>query len=111
MTNQTNNSESNYSDGSELIPAEVAARSKREGDQPPNAPAAKANASSSDPTTTDTTSGYTVDQEGLVNNYAVTPETYKAKYPSPEKQKNYLVQAAIAAAFVGLLVLTAFIIS
>ncbi|NET03830.1 MAG: ssl1498 family light-harvesting-like protein [Symploca sp. SIO2B6] len=111
MTNQTQTRESNYSDGSELIPAEVIARSKREGNEPPNTPVAKVNTTPSNPTTIDTTSGYTVDQEGLVNNYAVMPETYKAKYPSEKKQQRYLVQGAIAAVFVGLLIVTAFIIS
>jgi hypothetical protein len=54
-----------------IIPAETAARKDREGDDFKQIPANAGNAAS-----LDTTSGYTVDQEGLVNNYAVEPEMY-----------------------------------
>lgn len=111
MANQTNTLERNYSDGSELIPAEVAARSKREGSQPPNTPPAQEQAQQLDSPTPETTGGYTVDQEGLVNNYPTTPKTYKAGYPSPEQQRNYLIQGAIAMVFVGLLISIAFALS
>lgn len=83
------------SDGSELVPSEVSARMRREGNgfnRPPLA-------------------GATVDQEGLTNNYAVEPETYLAVYPSPEQQRIYLYQGAIAFLFVTLTVLTAFAVS
>jgi hypothetical protein len=53
-----------------LIPAETAARKEREGagyKQVPNEEAGES---------IDTSGGYTVDQEGLVNNYAVEPEMY-----------------------------------
>jgi hypothetical protein len=52
-----------------LIPAETAARKDREGDgfkQLPEDPEGSS----------DTSSGYTVDREGLVNNYAIEPEMY-----------------------------------
>lgn len=68
------NGRSGYSDGSELIPAEVASRAEREGSIPPNAPPADANR---DRDHLQTTHGYTVDQEGLVNNYPVTPPVYE----------------------------------
>lgn len=54
-----------------LVPAETAARAKREGQvfghvdhDPPN------------PEHIHTRDGYTVDQEGLINNYAVEPPMY-----------------------------------
>ncbi|NEP60565.1 MAG: ssl1498 family light-harvesting-like protein [Symploca sp. SIO2G7] len=111
MTNDTNTLERNYSDGSELIPAEVGARSFREGSLPPNTPAPQENAQQLDTLTPNTTGGYTVDQEGLINNYATTPEMYEANYPSPHKQHKYFIQGAIATVFVGLLVSIAFVIS
>jgi hypothetical protein len=64
------------SDGSELKPAEVAARSQREGGEPPNAtPSDGINTQWTDQVRT--RDGYTVDQEGLTNNYAVTPTMYE----------------------------------
>jgi hypothetical protein len=53
-----------------LIPAETAARKDREGSGYKQVPAEEAGDS------IDTSGGYTVDQEGLVNNYAVEPEMY-----------------------------------
>jgi hypothetical protein len=56
------------SDGHELIPAEVSARIEREGENfadSPNNSATRSNKEFS-----------TVDQEGLVNNYPITPEPY-----------------------------------
>lgn len=61
-----------------IVPAEVAARQDREGSnfkQPPQ-PEGRS----------DTTSGYTVDREGLVNNYAIEPEIYVEK-PGDLKEK------------------------
>jgi hypothetical protein len=54
-----------------IIPAETAARKDREGNDFKHVPdAAESEAS------IDTTGGYTVDQEGLANNYAIEPEMY-----------------------------------
>ncbi|NJL47422.1 MAG: hypothetical protein HC929_07925 [Leptolyngbyaceae cyanobacterium SM2_5_2] len=56
---------------SHLVPAETAARKDREGEafkQIPEETVPEADI--------DTTGGYTVDQEGLLNNYAVEPEMY-----------------------------------
>ncbi len=100
-----------YSDGSELIPAEVAARAKREGSEPPNQPEPIIKQEQKDNSTTNTTSGYTVSEQGLVNNYPVTPKTYKAEYPSEEKQKNYFIQGGFALLFVGLIVFIAFFVT
>jgi hypothetical protein len=57
------------SDGSELNPAEVAPRADREGAEPPNDTPDSGN-------NLRTRDGYTVDQEGLANNYPVTPPVY-----------------------------------
>jgi hypothetical protein len=66
----------NLSDGSELIPAEVAAREDREGSEPPNTPRAVQAEASNPDQELKTASGYTSDQEGLTNNYPVTPKPY-----------------------------------
>ncbi|MBF2037097.1 MAG: chlorophyll A-B-binding protein [Leptolyngbyaceae cyanobacterium T60_A2020_046] len=73
IPNELRNTE--ISDGSELKPAEVAARAQREGSEPPNeVPTENREAQGRDRLRT--TDGYTVDQEGLVNNYPVTPPAY-----------------------------------
>ncbi|MGA7934139.1 MAG: ssl1498 family light-harvesting-like protein [Kovacikia sp.] len=51
---------------------------------------------------------YTVNQEGLLNNYATEPEIYYAEFPSPEQQRRYALQGAIATLFVTALILTSF---
>lgn len=43
---------------------------------------------------------------GALNNYASEPELYYAEYPSLDEQKQYKLQAGIAALFVGVLLLT-----
>ncbi|MBD1937721.1 hypothetical protein H6F73_10435 [Microcoleus sp. FACHB-68] len=64
-----------------LIPAEVAAREEREHDtfrrtpSKENDQAAKTD-DQTDPESIDTTSGYSVDKEGLVDNFAIEPEMY-----------------------------------
>jgi hypothetical protein len=64
-----------------IIPAETAARMEREGDLYKTVPTEEREASASTDDQTDTqsirtTDGYTVDKEGLLNNYAVEPEMY-----------------------------------
>jgi hypothetical protein len=56
----------NYDRG--IVPAETAARKEREGENYKQLP--------DHDETLDTTGGYTVDKEGLANNYAVEPEMY-----------------------------------
>lgn len=51
-----------------IRPAETAAREEREGEDFKKLPLEEG--------TIDTTAGYTVDQEGLANNYAIEPEMY-----------------------------------
>ena len=53
-----------------IIPAETAARKEREGDGYKQVP------ENADPDSVDTTAGYTVDKEGLVDNFAIEPEMY-----------------------------------
>ena len=64
-----------------IIPAETAARREREGNLFKTHPTEEREASASTDDQTDsqsirTTDGYTVDKEGLVNNYAIEPEMY-----------------------------------
>ncbi|NJM74284.1 MAG: hypothetical protein HC862_31860 [Scytonema sp. RU_4_4] len=72
--------EDNYDRG--ITPAETAARREREGDLYKTLPTEEreANAPTDDQTSVGdsirTTDGYTVDKEGLLNNYAVEPEMY-----------------------------------
>jgi len=72
--------EDNYDRG--IVPAETAARKEREGDQFKTIPTEEREASAITDDQTHlgesirTTDGYTVDKEGLLNNYAVEPEMY-----------------------------------
>ena len=72
--------EDNYDRG--IVPAETAARREREGDLYKTLPTEEREASAPTDDQTDvgdsirTTDGYTVDKEGLLNNYAVEPEMY-----------------------------------
>ena len=65
MENKTPN-DANYDRG--ITSAETAARMEREGENFKQLPDGEANA--------DATAGYTVDREGLANNYAIEPEMY-----------------------------------
>ncbi|MBE9199193.1 MULTISPECIES: hypothetical protein [unclassified Nodularia (in: cyanobacteria)] len=80
-----------------IIPAETAARKQREGDNYKTLPTEETqeDASTNDQSNTEsinTTDGYTIDQEGLVNNYAVEPEMY---YETPgDARKNAIQDSA-----------------
>ena len=87
---------SKTSDGSELVPAEAQSRMEREGNSFLQRPMLN---------------GSTVDQEGLTNNYGVEPIMYYAQFPSPEQQRRYAFQGAIATLFVTALFLTSFAVS
>jgi hypothetical protein len=54
-----------------IVPAETAARKEREGENYKQLPG-----EAQDEDSIDTSGGFTVDKEGLVNNYAVEPEMY-----------------------------------
>ncbi|WP_365939914.1 ssl1498 family light-harvesting-like protein [Moorena sp. SIO3I8] len=62
-------------------------------------------------TMTKSTMYTTVDETGVLNNYAPETEIYYADFPTPEQQRNYISQGAIASFLVSLLILTAFGIS
>lgn len=53
-----------------ITPAETAARQEREGEAYKHTPESEGDEH------IDTTGGYTVDREGLLNNYAIEPEMY-----------------------------------
>lgn len=64
-----------------IVPADTAARMEREGDTYKTLPnkGREAEAQTNDQTDSgsiNTTDGYTVDKEGLINNYAIEPEMY-----------------------------------
>ena len=98
MDNQTNYSEevgvagNNYDP--HIVPAETAARQEREGSQFKSTPnkVKEENAKTNDQTddeSIDSTQGYTVDKEGLMNNYAIEPEMYINKPGDlQEKEEN-----------------------
>ncbi|MEH2217463.1 hypothetical protein [Nostoc sp.] len=74
-----------------IIPAETAARMEREGDKYKTLPTeeGEADALSDDQTDSEsirTTDGYTVDKEGLSNNYAIEPEMYYEEPGDARKQ-------------------------
>lgn len=54
---------------------------------------------------------YTVDETGVMNNYAVEPTVYFAEYPSPEQQRRYAFQGAVAALFITATILMSFVVS
>ncbi|MEH2380681.1 MAG: hypothetical protein V7K27_17650 [Nostoc sp.] len=74
-----------------IIPAETAARIEREGDKYKTLPTEEGQGDAStneqtDPESIRTTDGYTVDKEGLLNNYAVEPEMYYEEPGDARKQ-------------------------
>ncbi len=91
-----NFNEKHRSDGSELVPAEVQVNHRYD--------EAQSIANSS-------TSGSTVDDEGLINNYAIEPDMYPSGYPSPWQQRRYIFLGVGAALFVITLILVAFTVS
>ncbi|HEY9688425.1 MAG TPA: ssl1498 family light-harvesting-like protein [Coleofasciculaceae cyanobacterium] len=86
---------SHHSDGRELTPAEVQVRMMRDMDQPLGKQPA----------------GYTVNDEGLMNAYSLEPAMYFSEYPTPDRQRRYVVQMEIAALVIVLAVLVAFFVS
>lgn len=84
------------SDGSELIPAEIKSGTKEEINQRQNK-SLKA--------------GYTVDDEGIINNYAVEPDTSFANYPSSEQQKRYIFMGVGSTLLVTISLAIAFTVS
>jgi hypothetical protein len=91
-----NSTSKNASDGSELIPAEVQANLRYDNDQPTSSVAVP---------------GTTVDDEGLINNFATEPKMYPATYPSARQQQNYILLGIGAILFVAVLVWVSFSVS
>lgn len=54
---------------------------------------------------------YTINEEGLLNNYATEPVMYYAEFPSTEQQRQYVFQAAVAGFLVVATFLTALAVS
>lgn len=67
-----------------IRPAETAAREEREGEEFKKLPVEEGGI--------DTTGGYTVDQEGLANNYAIEPEMYY-EVPGDLREKEEALKA------------------
>ena len=91
-----NQNKTHHSDGSELVPAEVQANVHHNEPQSSDMPFAV---------------GYTADDEGLINSFAIEPDIYPADYPSPRKQRQYIVLGVGAFLFVVMLLLTAVLAS
>ena len=91
-----NPNEAHRSDGSELIPAEVQENIRHDEVPSLGAPFAR---------------GYTIDDEGLLNNYAIEPGMYPSDYPSPQQQRRYVFLGAGATLLVIMLLLITFAIS
>ena len=53
----------------------------------------------------------TTDERGILNNYSTEPKLYYAVFPSPEQQRRYVLQGAIATLFVTALVLVSLAVS
>lgn len=71
MNEQSNQQSTADNYDAHIIPAETAARKEREGEGFKHNTESEVSQES-----IDTTGGYTVDKEGLANNYAVEPEMY-----------------------------------
>lgn len=74
MTNPQSNPHTVDNDAydANIIPGETVARREREGDNYKHTPKNDEH----DPASIDTTAGYSVDSEGLVNNHGIEPEMY-----------------------------------
>lgn len=53
----------------------------------------------------------TVNEEGILNNYAPQTAVYYAEYPNEEQKRNYAIKGAIAILVVNFLFLTALAVS
>ncbi len=53
----------------------------------------------------------TVDETGVLNNYAVEPAMYVAEPPSEQQQRRYVLQAAMAALLVTATLILSFVVS
>lgn len=88
-----------HSDGSELMPAEVQVNKRHD-----EYDGGKLAESSAVP-------GSTIDDEGLLNNFAVEPLVYPSEYPSPRQQRRYIYWGIAATLLVASLVLISTFVS
>ena len=79
-----------YSDGRELIPSEIKSELQ---------------------TNDNFVAGYTRDDEGIINNYALEPAMSAATYPTPKQHLRYVFLGAGAIVFFAMLLLIAFAVS
>ena len=56
-------------------------------------------------------SGYTIDDEGIINNYATETDMSLANYPSPEQKKHYFFLGAGATLLITVALLISFAVS
>jgi hypothetical protein len=80
-----------------IVPAETAARKEREGSDFKKTPSKLKEEQDitndqTDDESIDTTAGYTVDKEGLINNYAIEPEMY-INEPGDLREKEEMMAA------------------
>lgn len=54
---------------------------------------------------------YTVEEGGLLNNFAVEPKVYQAEPPTATQKRNYAILGALAFVLVGGLIFVAFAVS
>lgn len=88
-----------HSDGSELVPAEVQANERHY-----NHDVGETVESLAVP-------GSTIDDEGLLNNFAVEPNVYLSEHPSSRQQRRYIYWGVAAALLVASLVLISTFVS
>jgi hypothetical protein len=84
------------SDGSELVPAEIQASNRHNYSQLLDI---------------SLVTGYTVDDEGFINNYAIQPDISLAEHPSTEQQQRYIFSGIVAILFVAVTILIGFAVS
>jgi hypothetical protein len=53
----------------------------------------------------------TVNEDGILNNYATEPQMYYAEYPSVEQQRRYVQLGGVAALLISSLILMAVSVS
>lgn len=53
----------------------------------------------------------TVNEDGILNNYATEPQMYYAEYPSPEQQRRYAQLGGLAILLVSAIIATAVSVS
>ncbi|MCC5639749.1 ssl1498 family light-harvesting-like protein [Nostoc sp. CHAB 5844] len=53
----------------------------------------------------------TVNEDGVLNNYATEPQMYYSEYPAIWEQRRYVIQGAVATVLVTALVLFAVVVS